>query len=581
MDITFVNWLFGYMKKYPFKFYFIIVMSILEPIAYLIPIFISADVIGILIQGGEWQEVWNLFKILIPISIAQILLFFFTSFINEILAHRVSTDITADLFQELQSRSLSYHDSKDVGDIMARASNDTRTINMGISPGLRILIAFFSVWFVGLYVILTLLPIFTVVINLIVVLIFLILTIKYGKQIEPLSTKALNKLSEMSSVTNDSLVGVRDIKIFTAESIIKRKFIKKTTEEAQILEKEGKLGAWFYPNLIIILYYIFIVGYTLFITVKGIIAIRDLVLIITLMSVVIGMAAELDWVSFLSVGGIAATKRLHEYITETDVYRNDNGNIDVTELVPSIKFENVNFGYSSSDQLVLKDINFEINENETLAIIGGPGSGKSTLTKLIQRLYIPNSGRITIGDRNINELDNDSFRKFIATVEQDIFLFNDTVYENIKFGKTDAKLDEIIKIAKIAQAEEFIKKLPLGYETILGENGVKISGGQAQRIAIARALILEPSILIIDDGASALDAKTEKLIQNAIKDILKTRTTLITTHRLSIIAEADKILILQKGDLVGFGSHEELIHNNEYYRSLFEEHYELPKIVRG
>ena len=581
MDITFVNWLFGYMKKYPFKFYFIIVMSILEPIAYLIPIFISADVIGILIEGGGWQEVWNLFKILIPISIAQILLFFFTSFINEILAHRVSTDITADLFQELQSRSLSYHDSKDVGDIMARASNDTRTINMGISPGLRILIAFFSVWFVGLYVILTLLPIFTVVINLIVVLIFLILTVKYGKQIEPLSTKALNKLSEMSSVTNDSLVGVRDIKIFTAESIIKRKFIKKTTEEAQILEKEGKLGAWFYPNLIIILYYIFIVGYSLFITFQGIIAIRDLVLIITLMSVVIGMAAELDWVSFLSVGGIAATKRLHEYITGTDVYRYDNGNIDVTELVPSIKFENVNFGYSSSDQLVLKDINFEINENETLAIIGGPGSGKSTLTKLIQRLYIPNSGRITIGDRNINELDNDSFRKFIATVEQDIFLFNDTVYENIKFGKTDAKLDEIIKIAKIAQAEEFIKKLPLGYETILGENGVKISGGQAQRIAIARALILEPSILIIDDGASALDAKTEKLIQNAIKDILKTRTTLITTHRLSIIAEADKILILQKGDLVGFGSHEELIHNNEYYRSLFEEHYELPKIVRG
>ena len=209
------------------------------PIAYLIPIFISADVIGILIQGGEWQEVWNLFKILIPISIAQILLFFFTSFINEILAHRVSTDIPADLFQELQSRSLSYHDSKDVGDIMARASNDTRTINMGISPGLRILIAFFSVWFVGLYVILTLLPIFTVVINLIVVLIFLILTIKYGKQIEPLSTKALNKLSEMSSVTNDSLVGVRDIKIFTAESIIKRKFIKKTTEEAKYWKKRG------------------------------------------------------------------------------------------------------------------------------------------------------------------------------------------------------------------------------------------------------------------------------------------------------------------------------------------------------
>lgn len=580
MDTKSISWLYGYMRKYPFKLYFILIMAILEPIAYLIPIFISADIIGILIEGGGWIEVWDLFKILIPISIAQVLLFFLTSFINEILAHRVSTDMTADLFNELQGRSLSYHDSKDVGDIMARASNDTRTINMGISPGLRILIAYISIWFVGLYVIIILLPSFTILLNVISFLLFLFLTFKYGKSIEPLSTKALNKLSEVSSITNDSLVGIRDIKIFTAEKILERKFIKKTTKESEIKEREGKLGAWFYPNLIVRLYTIFIIGYSLFLTVEGILSIRDFVLIVTLMSTVLGMADELNWVSFLSVGTIAAANRLCEYIDEQDHYNYDDGNIKVDQLIPNIKFENVNFSYPSSNQLILNDISFEIKENETLAIVGGPGSGKSTLTKLIQRLYIPNSGRITIGGRNIKDLDNSEFRKFIATVEQEIFLFNDTIYENMKFGKIDAKLDDIMKIAKIAQAEEFIEKLPLGYDTILGENGVKISGGQAQRIAIARALILNPSILIIDDGASALDAKTEKLIQDAIKDILKTRTTLITTHRLAIIAEADKILILDKGQLVGFGSHEELIHNNDYYRNLFEEHYELPEIVR-
>ena len=580
MDTKSISWLYGYMRKYPFKLYFILTMAILEPIAYLIPIFISADIIGILIEGGGWIEVWDLFKILIPISIAQVLLFFLTSFINEILAHRVSTDMTADLFNELQGRSLSYHDSKDVGDIMARASNDTRTINMGISPGLRILIAYISIWFVGLYVIIILLPSFTILLNVISFFLFLFLTFKYGKSIEPLSTKALNKLSEVSSITNDSLVGIRDIKIFTAEKILERKFIKKTTKESEIKEREGKLGAWFYPNLIVRLYTIFIIGYSLFLTVEGMLSIRDFVLIVTLMSTVLGMADELNWVSFLSVGTIAAANRLCEYIDEQDHYNYDDGNIEIDQLVPNIKFENVNFSYPSSNQLILNDISFEIKENETLAIVGGPGSGKSTLTKLIQRLYIPNSGRITIGGRNIKDLDNSEFRKFIATVEQEIFLFNDTIYENMKFGKIDAKLDDIMKIAKIAQAEEFIEKLPLGYDTILGENGVKISGGQAQRIAIARALILNPSILIIDDGASALDAKTEKLIQDAIKDILKTRTTLITTHRLAIIAEADKILILDKGQLVGFGSHEELIHNNDYYRNLFEEHYELPEIVR-
>ena len=580
MDTKSISWLYGYMRKYPFKLYFILIMAILEPIAYLIPIFISADIIGVLIEGGGWIEVWDLFKILIPISIAQVLLFFLTSFINEILAHRVSTDMTADLFNELQGRSLSYHDSKDVGDIMARASNDTRTINMGISPGLRILIAYISIWFVGLYVIIILLPSFTILLNVISFFLFLFLTFKYGKSIEPLSTKALNKLSEVSSITNDSLVGIRDIKIFTAEKILERKFIKKTTKESEIKEREGKLGAWFYPNLIVRLYTIFMIGYSLFLTVEGILSIRDFVLIVTLMSTVLGMADELNWVSFLSVGTIAAANRLCEYIDEQDHYNYDDGNIKIDQLIPNIKFENVNFSYPSSNQLILNDISFEIKENETLAIVGGPGSGKSTLTKLIQRLYIPNSGRITIGGRNIKDLDNSEFRKFIATVEQEIFLFNDTIYENMKFGKIDAKLDDIMKIAKIAQAEEFIEKLPLGYDTILGENGVKISGGQAQRIAIARALILNPSILIIDDGASALDAKTEKLIQDAIKDILKTRTTLITTHRLAIIAEADKILILDKGQLVGFGSHEELIHNNDYYRNLFEEHYELPEIVR-
>ena len=580
MDTKSISWLYGYMRKYPFKLYFILIMAILEPIAYLIPIFISADIIGILIEGGGWIEVWDLFKILIPISIAQVLLFFLTSFINEILAHRVSTDMTADLFNELQGRSLSYHDSKDVGDIMARASNDTRTINMGISPGLRILIAYISIWFVGLYVIIILLPSFTILLNVISFLLFLFLTLKYGKSIEPLSTKALNKLSEVSSITNDSLVGIRDIKIFTAEKILERKFIKKTTKESEIKEREGKLGAWFYPNLIVRLYSIFIIGYSLFLTVEGTLSIRDFVLIVTLMSTVLGMADELNWVSFLSVGTIAAANRLCEYIDEQDHYNYDDGNIKIDQLIPNIKFENVNFSYPSSNQLILNDISFEIKENETLAIVGGPGSGKSTLTKLIQRLYIPNSGSITIGGRNIKDLDNSEFRKFIATVEQEIFLFNDTIYENMKFGKIDAKLNDIMKIAKIAQAEEFIEKLPLGYDTILGENGVKISGGQAQRIAIARALILNPSILIIDDGASALDAKTEKLIQDAIKDILKTRTTLITTHRLAIIAEADKILILDKGELVGFGSHEELIHNNDYYRNLFEEHYELPEIVR-
>ncbi|MHA2277573.1 MAG: ATP-binding cassette domain-containing protein, partial [Candidatus Kariarchaeaceae archaeon] len=188
---------------------------------------------------------------------------------------------------------------------------------------------------------------------------------------------------------------------------------------------------------------------------------------------------------------------------------------------------------------------------------------------------------ITVAENPIGNYSNKSLRRNIATVEQEVFLFNDTVKENIGFGKPDAPLEEIIDVANIAQSHSFIEEFEKGYETIIGEDGVRLSGGQAQRIAIARALIMNPEILIFDDGASALDSKTEAEIQSAISDILKTRTTIITTHRLSIIAQADKILILDKGRTVGFGSHEELIQRNLFYRNLFEKHFELPPLIEA
>ncbi|MHA2252876.1 MAG: ATP-binding cassette domain-containing protein, partial [Candidatus Kariarchaeaceae archaeon] len=174
---------------------------------------------------------------------------------------------------------------------------------------------------------------------------------------------------------------------------------------------------------------------------------------------------------------------------------------------------------------------------------------------------------------------NQSLRQNIATVEQEIHLFNETVLENIKFGKPETPFEEIVDVAKIAQSHDFIEQFEQGYETIIGEDGVRLSGGQAQRIAIARAILMNPEILIFDDGASALDSKTEAEIQNAISEILRTRTTIITTHRLAIIAKSDKILILEKGQIVGFGSHEELIQSNSFYRNLFEKHFELPPLI--
>ena len=285
---------------------------------------------------------------------------------------------------------------------------------------------------------------------------------------------------------------------------------------------------------------------------------------------------ELHWTSWMTITMIAASKRVYDIIHSPDPGAFEDGVIAYDGNPASVEFKNVFFRYDPNEPYILKNISFRIEENQTAVIVGTPGSGKTTLTKLVQRLYLPTDGTIYVGDHDIRQYTNESLRKHIATVEQDIFLFNDTILENIRFGRPDATREEVIEVAKLAQAHDFIMELPQKYDNLVGEGGIKLSGGQAQRIAIARALLMDPTILIMDDGASALDTKTELRIQKAIEQVLKTRTTILTTHRLSIIAKADVILIFDGGKLVGEGDHTTLIRSNPFYRRLFEKHYELP-----
>jgi len=210
--------------------------------------------------------------------------------------------------------------------------------------------------------------------------------------------------------------------------------------------------------------------------------------------------------------------------------------------------------------------------------VGGPGSGKSTFTKLLLRLYDPVEGSVLVDDFMISEYENFGLRSRMASIEQDVFLFSDTIRGNIAFGKSNASDEEIRRVAKLARADKFIEEFTDGYETIVGERGVTLSGGQKQRIAIARALLMDPAVLIMDDASSALDSETEYEIQQAIKQLLKTRTSIIITHRLSIIAEADKVVVFEGGEIVAVGRHQALLKNSVQYRRLFESLYELPPL---
>ncbi len=572
--VSVTRWLWKYILAHPLQSIFILVTSIVEPVFYMYPLFVSADIINEIMTNPNFKGVFSYFAVLIPVVLIQIVLFFSSSFMNEILAHRITTDMTYDLFDTLQSRSQTYHDNKDIGEIMARATNDTRAVNMSLNPGIRMIIATVVIWMVGAYILNTINPLFNLIL-IAVFIIFLILTAIYSLKLNPLSTKVLEELSLISAITSDSLTGIIDVKTYVAESLFRLKFTRQTIKQELSKEKEGTLGAWFYPDLFLRTIILVLITYSLYLTYNNALSYGDLLLVVTAFGLVAGMSEEMEWVSFILVGGYSAAARLYDFIHEVDDYFMEDGDQKFNGPA-SIEFKNVTFRYKNQEAHAIKNVSFKINDGETVAIVGGPGSGKSTITKLIQRLYIPEKGQILLGDKPLNAYNNNDLRKHISTVEQDIALFNDTILENIRFGRPEATLDEVIQVAKIAQAHEFIMSFPKQYNTLIGDNGVRLSGGQKQRIAICRALLINPSILIFDDGASALDSRTELKIQHAISKILDARTTVITTHRLAIIAKSDKILIMQNGTVVGFGTHTELILNNKYYRQLFENFFELP-----
>ncbi len=572
------KWTNSYLMQHKLKTFFVFFTSIIEPVLYMYPLFVSADIVGALVEGGGFDEALSYFAILIPVALIQVVLFFLSSFLNEVLAHRMTTDMTYDLFETLQNRSLTYHDGKDLGEIMGRATNDSRSVNMALNPGIRMIIATIVIWGVGIGLLWTVEPVLAYI-AMGILLVFAILVGIYAKYLEPYSTRVFQELDKVSAITTDSMAGIRDVKSYVAEKWFVRKFAKQTVKQALSKEKEGVIGAWFFPDLWVRISLLSIIAYNLFLTYQGLLSFRDLVLITTALGMVMGMSGEMIWISFIMTSGYAAGKRLHEFYAESDEYFIEEGTLDFGEHTASIEFRNVTFKYRNQSTPALDDVSFKIEDSSTIAIVGGPGSGKSSLTKLLQRLYLPGKGEILIGGIPIQKFTNESLRREIATVEQEIFLFNNTILENLRFGKPHSTLEEVRDVALLAQADGFINEFTDGYETIIGDHGVRLSGGQQQRLVIARALLMDPKILILDDGASALDAATEAQIQSAIRDVLKTRTSIISSHRLAIIATADKILILDKGKVQGFGSHEELILKNQYYRKLFEKHFELPEMI--
>ncbi len=505
-----------------------------------------------------------------------------------VLAQRVERNARDELYQSLLSKSQTFHGQQRVGDLMARATNDVQQVNLFVSPALGTTTE---------SVLTLLVPLVTITTLdyrlLIIPIIFLITTYfalrRYNDELSPVATQLRATFAEMNAGLAETISGIEVVKGFAQEPAEEGRFTQNVGAYRDAFVREGEVTARYLPLLLYGLTIGLGFGHALYLFMQNIISVGQVVAFMALLGTLRSPIRFLLRNIATFQQSLASAERILETIlTETELDQNEAG--VAQEMVGEVVFENVSFGYSefatgesassrwqaasegngTAQSLVLQDISFKVLPGQTVAIVGQTGAGKSTLTKLLNRTFDVTHGRILIDGIDVRDWNLDSLRGQIGTIEQDIFLFSRTIAENIAFGaRADVPQAEIEAAAKQAQAHEFIMRFPEGYQTRIGERGVMLSGGQRQRLAIARAFLSDPRILVLDDSTSAIDSNTEDKIQRAMHSILAGRTTLLITHRLSQIRSADLILLMKNGRLIAQGTHEELMARSAVYRQIF------------
>jgi ATP-binding cassette subfamily B protein len=488
----------------------------------------------------------------------------------ETLGQRMERDAREELYISLLGKSQTFHNRQRVGDIMARATNDVRQLNPMMNPGVSLIIES-MIGIISPLVFIAFLQPQLLVAPLLFVISFFFALRRYVNQLNPVAGEQRWRFGEMNAGLTETITGIEVVKSAVQEEQERRKFLRNAHRVRDLYAKQGEIEAHYLPILLLGIAMTCGFAQGVWLVSQGSLSIGELVAYMGLMGILRFPAFISIFTFSLVQMGIAGARRILELMKEeTELDENKTGHTGT--LRGEIVFDQVTFRLDNDPSAppVLKNISFRASPGETVAIVGQTGSGKTTLTKLVNRTYDVQEGRILIDGIDVRDWNLDSLRSQISTIEQDIFLFSRPIDENIAFSlgqQTDHAAIEVA--AKAAQAHDFIQSFAQGYKTIVGERGVTLSGGQRQRIAIARALLTDPRILILDDSTSAIDSATEDKIQRAIKKVLEGRTTLLITHRLSQIRWADRILVLDRNEIVDQGTHVELMQRCELYRRIF------------
>lgn len=513
---------------------------------------------------------------IIKIGIFMLLLYIVQYFANyyvnawgHIMGARMEYDMRNDIFTHLQRLSFSFYDDNKTGQIMSRIVNDLFDISELAHHGPEeIFISVIKI--VGAFLILLTINVKLTLITFAFVPVMAFFGFYYNRKMRAVFMRNRQKIAEVNAQLEDSIAGVRVVQSFSNEHIEIKKFAVGNKEFLKTKEDSyGYMGRFFSGISLFqgIIYVAAAIIGVLFIR-SGDIQPSDMVAYLLYINTFLTPIRTLINFTEQFQRGMTGFERFLEIINTMPEIQDNKGAVDIDGIERGIEFSGVTFKYNTGDY-VLKDISLEVRKGENVALVGLSGGGKTTLCSLIPRFYDVTSGGISIDGTDIRNIRLKSLRKNIGIVQQDVYLFAGTVMENIRYGRPDATDEEVIEAAKNANAHDFISEFEKGYETYVGERGVKLSGGQKQRISIARAFLKDPPVLILDEATSSLDNQSEKVVQQSLERLSKSRTTIVIAHRLSTIKNADKILVLTDNGIEEQGTHEELMGSNGIYASLY------------